>query len=369
MATIALDATYAVERQPSGIAIYSRKLIEWLARLEVAHRFLLCYRLSRICQRREFLRPAGEAGRSGSRFAIRYIQEPFTFWLPWQAEVFHSLAQRPPAFRFRSEVVTVHDVFPLTGNDYSTVEFRKKFSALLLEAVSRATRVITPSRYTAERLMQVANVPSEKIRIIPEGVALPPRVLHPDERTQERERLVGRGNEMLLHVGVLQTRKNVVAALKALALLPSHYRLVLVGGCGYGSQAILDFVHQQRLESRILMLGYIPEQQLTSLYQAASVLVFPSLEEGFGLPVLEAMANNLPAVVANTSSLPEVGGDAVLYVHPHDVEGLAEQIRLAVEDTTLREQMVRRGRERASQFSWRRTAELTCDVYNEILAL
>ena len=141
MATIALDATYTVDPQPSGMAVYSRRLIESLAALETTHHFLLCYRLSRFGRRREFLLP----GARRPTFSMRFFQEPFTFWLPWQARLFHSLAQRPPAFHFDKEVVTVHDVFPLTGRDYSTPEFQRKFSALLLEAVKRAARVIAVS--------------------------------------------------------------------------------------------------------------------------------------------------------------------------------------------------------------------------------
>ena len=143
MATIGLDATYTVEPKPSGIAVYSRKLIEALATLDTPHRFLLCYRLSRFARRREFLRPASTGGSQKSHFSVRLFQEPLTFWLPWQAELFHSLAQRPPAFRFRREIVTVFDIFPITGQEYSSPDFRRKFSALLLEAVGFAPEAFT----------------------------------------------------------------------------------------------------------------------------------------------------------------------------------------------------------------------------------
>ena len=154
MASIALDATYAIEPQPSGIAIYSRRLIESLAAIDSPHRFLLCYRISRFKQRREFLRPARLPGARGPEFCIRLYQEPFTFWLPYQAQLFHSLAQRPPGFHFRKEVVTVFDIFPITGREYSTPNFQRKFSALLKEAVARAARVITLSESTARQLVQ-----------------------------------------------------------------------------------------------------------------------------------------------------------------------------------------------------------------------
>jgi len=368
MATIALDATYAVEPQPSGIAVYSRRLIESLGTLESKHRFLLCYRLSRFRRRRQFLRPQGPDGSCAPRFSNRLFQEHLTFWLPWQVELFHSLAQRPPAFRFRREIVTILDIFPLTGRDYSTPEFQRKFSALLREAVKRAARIITLSEYTADQLARHCNVGRERISVIPAGVDLPAESLPAEDRLRERERLVGKGHEMVLSVGVIQTRKNTINALAALALLSPKYRLVLCGGEGYGAKAVFDYIRAAGLESRVIYLGYAPPDRLPVLYQAASVFLFPSLEEGFGIPVLEAMAHRLPVVTSQTSSLPEVGGDAALYVDPHDRADIADKVVRAVEDANVRNDLIRRGRERAQKFTWRRAAERTCEVYEEVLS-
>jgi len=369
MSTIGLDATYTVEPEPSGIAVYSRKLIEALTELDTPHRFLFCYRLSRFGRRREFLRPAPKAGTEKSHFTIKLFQQPLTFWLPWQAELFHSLAQRPPAFHFKREIVTVFDIFPITGREYASADFRRKFSALLLEAVGRATRVITSSRYTAEQLLAHTPVSPSKLRIIPLGVDPPALTLSPGERRLARERLVGEGNQMILSVGVLQTRKNTLNALRALETLPEQYRLVLVGGDGYGSEAIHEYIRRQGLASRVQVRGYVAMEELRVLYQSASVLLFPSWEEGFGLPVLEAMANGLPVVASRTASLPEVGGDAALYVDPHDPQDMAAKVRRAVEDSELRRKMIAQGLERAREFSWRRVAEATLKVYDEALTL
>lgn len=369
MATIALDATYTVDPEPSGVAIYSRRLIESLAQLDTAHHFMLCYRLSRFSRRREFMRPETASNSRGPAFSVRLFQERLTFWLPWEVRLFHSLAQRPPAFRFRREVVTIHDIFPLTGRDYSTPEFQRKFSALLTEAVERAVRVITPSEYTAKQLVEHLGVAKEKIRVIPEGVDLPSRVMTREERAWERGQWVGQGNEMVLSVGVLQTRKNTLNALRALASLPPRYRLVLAGGEGYGSEAIHEFIRKEQLESRVTRLGHVARERLAALYQAASVLLFPSFEEGFGLPVLEAMAHGLPVVASSASSLPEVGGDAALYVDPRNPRDIAEKVMRAVEDANLREKLIQQGLARAREFTWRLTAGRTCQVYDEALAL
>ncbi|MHB8655246.1 MAG: glycosyltransferase family 4 protein [Terriglobia bacterium] len=369
MACIALDATYTADPEPSGVAVYSRRLIESLAAVESHHRFLLCYRLSRLRQRKEFLRPQKTLGASGSEFSIRLYQEPFTFWLPWQARLFHSLAQRPPAFHFEKEIVTIFDIFPITSHDYSTPEFQRKFSALLRQAVSRASRVITLSNYTAAQLVEYVGVPSGKMVVIPGGVDFPASVMSADERTREREHWVDTGNEMVLSVGVLQTRKNTLNAVRALASLPANFRMVLAGGNGHGSEAVHDFIRREGLASRVITPGYVAPEPLARLYQAASVFLFPSLEEGFGFPVLEAMTYGVPVVTANTSSLPEVGGDAALYADPHDPTQIAAQVRRTVEDGDLRARLIRDGLARAREFSWSKAAQATLKIYDELLAI
>jgi len=283
-------------------------------------------------------------------------------------DLFHSLAQRPPAFRFPKEVVTVFDIFPITGYDYSTAEFRRKFSSLLREAVKRANRIVTLSQYTATQLVRHCAVAEERIRVVPAGVDAPAKTLTPEERSKEREQLVGQGNEMVLSVGAIQTRKNTLNALRALALLPLKYKLVLAGGNGYGSESVFEFIRQERLEARVARLGYVAADRLPTLYESASVFLFPSLEEGFGIPVLEAMIHAIPVVASKTSSLPEVGGDAVLYVDPLDPHAIANQVRRAVEQSGLRERMIAQGLARAREFTWRRAAEVTLEIYEELLA-
>jgi glycosyltransferase involved in cell wall biosynthesis len=360
MATIALDASYIFDKNPTGIAIYSRRLIESLAELESAHRFQICYRLSRIGRRREFLCPPDP------RFSVHLFQQPLTFWQPWLAQVFHSLAQRPPAFRFKHEVVTIHDVFPITGPDYSTPEFQRKFSRLLYQALERAHRVLVLSEYTAGQVMTHCGVARERIRVVPGGVDPPSGQLSQEARLRERERRVGKGSELLLTVGVLDNRKNVVNSLRALQLLPGRYRLVLVGGNGYGSERVHEFIRREKLESRVQWLGYVPKAVLATLFQSASALLFPSLEEGFGFPMLEAMAHRLPVVTSRTSALPEVGGDAALYADPNDPADIAAKVRSAVEDDGLRRSLIEMGLARAAKFTWRRTAEGILDVYDEL---
>ncbi len=360
MARIALDASFTFGAYPTGIAIYSRRLIESLAELASPHRFVAAYRLSRLRRSREFLRPADP------RFSVQVFQRPLTFWQPWRTDIFHSLAQRPPSFRYRREVVTVHDVFPITGREYSTPAFQSKFSRLLREALDRAHLVLVLSGYTARRVMEHCGVERERIRVVPGGVDQPAVRLSPESRLRERERLVGRGNEMLLTVGVIDNRKNVITSLRALELMPERYRLVLAGGNGFGSERVHEYIRRRRLESRVTRLGYVPRCVLEDLYQCAGALLFTSLEEGFGFPVLEAMSYGLPVVTSNTSALPETGGGAALYADPLDPADIAAKVSAVMEDGAVRESLIARGLAHCQQFTWRRTAEGVLRAYDEL---
>jgi glycosyltransferase involved in cell wall biosynthesis len=360
MAAVALDASYIFDTNPTGIAMYSRRLIETLAQLESPHRFLISYRLSRIGKRREFLLPAGP------QFSLRLFQRPLTFWQPWRTDIFHSLAQRPPAFRYRHEVVTIHDVFPITGPEYSAPGFQKKFSRLLREALERAERVLVLSDYTARQVARHCGLERERLRVIPGGVDAPGPALPAGAAARERERRVGAGNEMLLAVGVVDNRKNVLGSLRALQMLPDRYHLVIAGGDGYGAERVHEFIRRERLEPRVHCLGYVTRPALVRLYQSASALLFPSLEEGFGFPMLEAMSYGLPVVASRHSALPEVGGDAAEYVDPLDPGGIAAAARAVVEDDERRRTLAARGLRRASLYTWRRMAESILVVYDEL---
>lgn len=365
MPTIAIDATYATDLRPTGVSVYSRRLIESLASMASPYRFRIGYRFSRWRRRQRFIQ-FRESSRT-SRPSNLYFQEPWTFWLPHRADLFHSLAQRPAPFRFRREIVTILDAFPLAGRGYSSPDFQRKFSALLIEAQARADLVITPSEYTATELERLAGTNKRKIRVVPLGVDLPRDPEAGFDALRERERWAGAGNELVLVVGVIQTRKNTLGALKALQRLPPRYHMVLVGGDGYGSEPAHSFIRTAGLASRVSVVGYAERATLDRLYRASSMLLFPSFEEGFGLPVLEAMAYGLPAIVSKTSSLPEVAGDAALYVDPADEDGIALQVERLAEDAPLRQRLIQRGLKRAPQFSWPRVAASTMAVYGELL--
>lgn len=342
---VALDATYAVDPQPTGVARYSHRLITALAALrEPDLHLLLAARPKRFAAlRRAF---------PGLRHAL--LQEPL--FLPRKADLFHGLNQRLPRHRFRRQVVTIHDVFALSSERYSTPDFRRRFTEMLRDAVRRADHFITVSAYTRDELCRHLGVAPERVTVIHHGVE--PAAGKPH----------GAREPLLLTVGAVQVRKNTLAAIQVLERLPKTVRLVVAGGSGYGADEVYDYVRKNGLRDRVEFLGHAGEEQLETLYARASLLLFPSIEEGFGFPVLEAMARGLPVVASSSSSLPEICGDAALLADPTDIAGLSDACRRIFDDSKLRADLVASGRRQAANFSWEKAARETLAVYRAVTA-
>ena len=268
---VALDATYAVGAEPTGIGLYSRRLIEELAGLRQHDHFLLCYRSNRWYKALREPRPALNCSRS-------------PLWLGRRAELFHGLNQRLPTGSIRQAVTTFHDLFVMTG-EYSTPEFRKKFTALAQDAAARSDLIIAVSEFTAGQVADLLNFPPDRLRVVPHGVD--PHPLFPAAEIEQFRRSRGwEGGKVFLHVGSIQARKNIIRLVKAFEQLPGEPLLVLAGGAGYGAAAIEDSIASSPASGRVILLGYVDAATRARLYRAADALVFPSLDEGFGLPVL-----------------------------------------------------------------------------------
>jgi glycosyltransferase involved in cell wall biosynthesis len=172
---------------------------------------------------------------------------------------------------------------------------------------------------------------------------------------------------VVLNVGAIQKRKNIARLVEAFETLGPSWRLVLAGASGFGSAEILARIEKSPARERILVLGYICNAELATWYRRARIFAFPSLDEGFGIPVLEAMAAGTPVVTSNRSALPEVAGDAALLVDPDSADALGAALRSLANDVELREQMARRGELRAQGFSWQNAVRQTWEVYRTVL--
>jgi len=341
--TIALDATYSIGDHLSGVGVYSREILFGLAAAYPEAGFQFCYRPHR------FLRSFREKLPANCR---RFpLQEPI---LPRRADIFHGLNQRLPTTRLRHTVTTFHDLFVMTG-DYSTPEFRQRFTEQAGTAAERSDLIITVSRFTAGQVQELLNVEPARIRVIPHG-------------TRQRA-VVPEREQIILFVGALQRRKNIVRLIEAFEGTAPGWKLVLAGSLGFGAEEILTRIDSSPRKADIQTPGYVPNTTLEELFQRASVFAFPSLDEGFGMPVLDAMANGVPVLTSNTSALPEVSGDAALLIDPLDVASIADGLRRLTEDRSLRDELIRKGLDRSKEFTWEKSVEQTWDVYRELLSV
>jgi glycosyltransferase involved in cell wall biosynthesis len=339
--TIGLDATYSLGEQLSGVGIYSRNLLCGLAQGHPEARFDLYYRPHR------FLRSWREPlPRNAHR---RLLAGPF-FSSP---DLFHGLNQRLPHARLRRTVVTFHDLFVLSG-EYSTAAFRARFAAQARDAAERADLLIAVSEFTKSQVTGLLGVASSRMRVIHHGV----RALPLPEAAREN---------VILCVGAIQKRKNLSRLVAAFEGLQSDWTLVLAGSPGFGAAEIDAQIQASSARRRIQVTGYINDQELARWYARASIFAFPSLDEGFGIPVIEAMAAGLPVITSNRSALAEVAGAAALLVDPERTDAIAEALQQLIENPGLRQELTKRGRDRAAWFSWERAVRLTWDVYQELL--
>jgi len=340
---VALDATYSVDSQPSGIAVYSQNLLHGLTTHYPSDTFIYCYRPKQFFQ-------AASRGLPNASKAILLPALP-----SFRAEVFHALNQRVDQRRSRRVVATFHDLFVMTAQ-YSSQSFRERFTRQAREAAQRSDLLIAVSEFTARQVSDVLNIERARIRVIPHGVAAPANA---PEIARE---------EIVLFVGALQTRKNVGRLVEAFETLSRPWRLVLAGApSGYQAEQILDRIKASPARERIEVTGYITREKLNDLFARASIFAFPSLDEGFGIPVLEAMAWGLPVITSNSSALLELGRNAALLVDPLSVQEIAAALSSLAESTSLRETLAAAGKLRAREFTWKRAVEKTYAVYSELL--
>jgi glycosyltransferase involved in cell wall biosynthesis len=273
-------------------------------------------------------------------------------------DVAHSAHPLLMPARDAAQVVTIHDLFFLSSADHTRAEIRRDYPALAAAHARRAHAVVTSTQYGMRQIVTRLGVEPDRIYLCPPGA--------PTWRTLGREPHVPEDG-CILFLGTLEPRKNVGVLLdaytRALVRRPTLPRLVLAGRATAAASTWLARLRTAPLSGRVTHLGYVLDASREELYQSARVLVMPSLDEGFGLPVLEAMSAGVPVIVSSRGSLPEVVGDAGMQIDPADVNALADAIERAVADRDWAMQSARAGLARARTFTWERSARTLHRAY------
>jgi glycosyltransferase involved in cell wall biosynthesis len=368
---IAFDATSA-PAQPAGAGRYTISLVKALTRVDQGHDYVIYARQHSLPALADLGPNATVVDAGPLSRARRYAWEQTSLPLDLRrrgAKLLHSPHHTTPFFSPCSRVVTVHDVtFFLIPERYPWTR-RFYFQAETYLSTKRARAILVPSHSAASDLRVVLHPPAGKVHVTYEGVDPAFRPVDAEESARVCARY-GLAPGYLFSLGTLEPGKNRSTLLRALRRLRDEGRdleLAVAGQRGWGDEAMDSELGRLGLRENVRLIGYVPDADLPALFSAASIFVFPSLHEGFGLPALEALACGTPVVTSNRSALPEVVGDAALVVDPENDEAIAASIARVLDEPDLAQLLRQTGQERAAAFTWEACAQATLTVYHELL--
>jgi glycosyltransferase involved in cell wall biosynthesis len=358
---------HSIGSQKGGNETYYRELVGGLSTVPSNHDFILYYTHPITSQ----------ASNLNNRFSLqpcsssRLWRIPLGF--PWRIrkdklDVFHAQYIVPP-FASCKTVVSIFDLAHERYPQFFHPLEGRALRALVRWSAKRADRVVTVSHFSARDLIEIYDVKAENITVIYLAAS---DEFRPMDRGSCREYVhhkYGLASPYILYAGRLQARKNLVRLVEAYSQLRRKgitEDLVLVGKQDWQANAILECVRKHALESRVTFLGYVPGKDLPYLHNAAKLFIYPSIFEGFGLPVIESMACGTPTITSHGSSLEEIVGDAALLVDPLSVTSIADAMEKVLQDSTLRQNLSERGIARSGEFSYRTAAEKTLSIYESI---
>lgn len=367
--TIAIDAR---KIQDFGIGTYIRNLILHLAEIDRENRYLL------LCRNpgRDLMRDLPENFQPMvERSPVYSVRELVA--LSWKLfrldlDLYHSTHYVLPAVVPCRVVVTIHDIIHLLYPEFLPSRFAFLYAQRMIRrSLSRGDRILTHSKTTKRDLLQHFDVGGEKIQVVYSGVADAFRRRLEEEELERWMRNLGLERPYLLFVGNPKPHKNldrvVQAYARALEMHPFEGPLVCVGDRGGTAFKIEQRARQLGIADRVQLLGHVAEEALPAIYQGATLLLYPTLYEGFGLPVVEAMASGVAVITSNRSALREVAEGYAHLVDPLDVRAMAEAIAHCMRDEKHRQALAKLGRRRAEDFHWRRTAEKTREAYLSVI--
>ncbi|HSI74555.1 MAG TPA: glycosyltransferase family 1 protein [Lunatimonas sp.] len=317
---------------------------------------------------------------------IRLPASPYPIWEQWYLplaakkiglDILHCTSNTAPFWGKVPLVLTLHDIIYLEKLNFRSGTWYQRLGNLyrrwnVPQIVPKARRILTVSAYEQKRIQEhFAEEDPEKTVVVHNGVSLHFQPI-PPALQEEKRKTYGLPEKFMLFLGNTDPKKNLKGVLEALAILDRENQLGLpLVMPDFGEEelvSLLDSMSANDLRSKIHLTGYIPNQDLPAIYAKAEIFLYPSLRESFGLPILEAMACGCPVITSNTSSMPEIAGDAAVLIDPFDPRSLANAIKHLLLDTTKRHQLISKGFSRPPMFSYRRGAEKILDIYSCIFS-
>lgn len=375
---IGIDISRTIE-ESTGVGYYAKNLVHALAKVDSENEYIL-YGIFYDCFPRGWKRADIPKTRN-----FRLHQKNFCSWWvdrKWKnfgkykeellggIDILHSTAFTMPLVSKPKTVVTIHDLSCFIYPQYHTEANCEFVTRNVHQAARQASFIIAISESTKREIVRFLHVPEEKIRVVYLAAG---DIFHqkcPSDTVATIKNKYKINKRYFLSVGSMEPRKNfgrALIAFKALIEMKKvDYKFVITGGKGWKNEAFYNLIRKLDIDEHLVFTGYVPEEDLPALYQGADVFVYPSLYEGFGLPVLEAMASGIPVITSNTSSLPEVAGDAALLVNPMEVFEIYEAMEGLATKPELREELRDKGKNQSNLFSWEKTAYKTLEVYRDV---
>lgn len=354
----------------TGIGRYVLELTENLLKIDNKNEYVLFFNNPEY----RYFKPKNERVKKVLVDAPHYsFAEQIKFPLIMRKEkldIMHFTHFNAPILYNRPFIVTIHDLtltlFP--GQKMVAPLHRLAYHMVIRHAVRKAKKVIAVSKNTKKDLSRYLNVPGKKVEVIYEGVNAEFREIKGHRLEIVRQKYDIK-KPFLLYTGVFRSHKNLVNLIKAFNILRRNYKLdinlVITGREDKFYPEVKEAIEKLNLKNDVILPGLVPEEDLISLYNSATVYVFPSLYEGFGLPPLEAMRCGTPVACSNASCMPEICGNAALFFSPHDINDMAKKIHKLCSDARIQKNFIKLGFEQVKKFSWEKMAEETLKLYNE----
>jgi glycosyltransferase involved in cell wall biosynthesis len=285
-------------------------------------------------------------------------------------DLFHGTNYEVPLWSKRRSVLTIHDLSILLHADTHRADLARRARRRLPVMARSASMIITATEYVRREICEHLHVRADRVAVTPYAPRSGFQAMPAAQAHQTKQRL-GIEDDFILFVGTVEPRKNLLTLMRAfdqiLRQTSRRPQLVVVGAEGWLMDELFAFIKESSISHRLLLTGYLDDDDLRALYSSCGVFVYPSIYEGFGLPPLEAMACGAPVIASNIATFRETLGSAAQLFEPNDVEGLATSIVEILDDEDRRRALSRQGLEQAAKFSWKRTAQLTLEVYREVL--